>query len=86
MADRSRQPPSRRVEEDLRRRIAAGEWGTDERLPAVSKLAAQYRVAGSTVVAALRRIEADGWIEIVSNWGTFRTDQPVTEANTPLDE
>jgi DNA-binding GntR family transcriptional regulator len=83
MADRSRQPPSRRVEEDLRRRIAAGEWGTDERLPAVSKLAAQYQVAGSTVVAALRRIEADGWIEIVSNWGTFRTDQPVTEENAP---
>jgi hypothetical protein len=30
-------------------------------------------VAGSTVVAALRRIEADGLIEVISNWGTFKT-------------
>ena len=28
--------------------------------------------ARSTVISALRRIEADGLIEIIPNWGTFR--------------
>lgn len=42
------------------------------RLPAVAEFATQYAVAHGTVVAALRRIEADELIEIVANWGTFR--------------
>jgi DNA-binding GntR family transcriptional regulator len=70
--DRGRVPPSQRVEEDLRARIARGEWKSGERLPPVAELAAHYEVARSTVVAAERRIEADGLIEIVPNWGVFR--------------
>lgn len=50
----------------------AGEWATDEQLPPVHELAAHYGVAGSTVISAMRRIEADGLVEIVANWGTFR--------------
>lgn len=65
-------PPSKRVEEDLRARIARGEWKSGDRLPAVAELAAHYEVARSTVVAAERRIAEDGLIEIVSNWGVFR--------------
>ncbi len=65
-------PPSKRVEEDLRARIARDEWQPGERLPPVAELAAHYGVARSTVVTAERRIEADGLIEIVPNWGTFR--------------
>jgi GntR family transcriptional regulator, histidine utilization repressor len=65
-------PPSKRVETDLRQRIAAGEWKPGERLPAVAKLAAHYGVARSSVVSAERRIAEDGLIEIVPNWGVFR--------------
>jgi DNA-binding GntR family transcriptional regulator len=74
-SDRPREPrlPSRRVEADLRERLARGEWQSGERLPPVAELAAQYGVARSTVVSALRRIEADGLIEIISHWGTFKT-------------
>jgi DNA-binding GntR family transcriptional regulator len=50
-----------------------GEWQSQERLPSVASLAEEYGVARATVVTALRRIEADGLITIVSNWGTFRT-------------
>ena len=71
--DRPRQLPSKRVENALRERIAAGEWTSGERLPPVAQLATQYEVARSTVVSALRRIADDGLIEIVPNWGTFRT-------------
>ena len=37
----------------------------------MAALAAEYGVARSTVITAERRIEADGLIEIVANWGTF---------------
>ena len=63
-------PPSQRVEAALRARVAAGEWKSGERLPPVAELAAQYEVARSTVIAALRRM--DDLVEIVPNWGTFR--------------
>jgi DNA-binding GntR family transcriptional regulator len=66
-------PPSQRVEADLRQRIAGGEWESGARLPPVADLAEHYGVARSTVVAALRRIEADGLVEVVANWGTFKT-------------
>lgn len=54
----------------MRTRIAAGEWKSGERLPSVAELAAQYEVARSTVISALRRM--DDLVEIVPNWGTFR--------------
>jgi DNA-binding GntR family transcriptional regulator len=72
-SDRTPELPSQRVEVALRARINAGEWQPRERLPSVAQLASQYGVARSTVVAALRRIEADGLVTIVRNWGTFRT-------------
>ena len=62
-----------RVENAVRARIGGGEWQSQERLPSVATLAAEYGVARATVVVALRRIEADGLLVIVSNWGTFRT-------------
>jgi GntR family transcriptional regulator / MocR family aminotransferase len=72
-SDRTPELPSQRVEAALRARINDGEWQSQERLPAVAELATEYGVARSTVVAALRRIAADGLVVIVSNWGTFRT-------------
>ena len=72
-SDRTPELPSQRVEAALRARISAGEWQPRERLPSVAQLASEYGVARSTVVAALRRIAADGLVVIVSNWGTFRT-------------
>ncbi len=71
--DRTPELPSQRVEAALRARIGKGEWQPQERLPSVARLADEYGVARSTVVSALRRIEADGLVTIVSNWGTFRT-------------
>jgi hypothetical protein len=69
---RTAQPPSKRVETDIRARLARGEWSPGDRLPPVHELSDNYGVARSTIIAALRRIEADGLIEIVPNWGTFR--------------
>jgi GntR family transcriptional regulator len=72
-ADRTPELPSQRVEAALRARISKGEWRSQERLPSVATLATEYGVARSTVVSALRRLEADRLVTIVRNWGTFRT-------------
>jgi GntR family transcriptional regulator len=72
-ADRTPELPSQRVEAALRARVSKGEWRSQERLPSVAHLATEYGVARSTVVSALRRLEADGLVTIVRNWGTFRT-------------
>ena len=72
MPPRGPELPSRQVEDDLRRRCAAGEWKPGERLPAVAALAEQYGVARNTVTKALRRLADDGLVEIVPSWGTFR--------------
>jgi GntR family transcriptional regulator len=68
---REREPPSRRVERDLRRRIGAGEWAAGEPLPSVAALAAEYGVSRATVSKAERRLAGAGLVEIVPQWGTF---------------
>ena len=70
---RPRELPSRRVEADLRRRIDAGEWASGETMPPIAALAAHYEVSRATVAKALRRLADDGLVEVVPQWGTFRT-------------
>jgi Bacterial regulatory proteins, gntR family len=65
--------PGERVENDLRRRIADGEWQRGQQLPAVAALAEHYGVAGGTVARVLRRLAADGLVKLIPGWGTFRT-------------
>ena len=72
-AHRTPELPSQRVEAALRARVSKGEWQSQQRLPSVAQLATEYGVARSTVVSALRRLEADGLGTIVRTWGTFRT-------------
>jgi DNA-binding GntR family transcriptional regulator len=65
--------PSRRVEADLRRRIEADEWARGQALPSIASLAEHYGVSRATVAKALRRMADDGLVEVVPQWGTFRT-------------
>ena len=65
--------PSRRVEADLRRRIEADEWTSGQVLPSIASLAERYGVSRATVAKALRRMADDGLVEVVPQWGTFRT-------------
>lgn len=70
---RERELPSRRVEADLRQRISADEWTSGEALPSIASLAEHYSTSRATVAKALKRIAGDGLVEIVPQWGTFRT-------------
>jgi GntR family transcriptional regulator len=60
------------VAADLRRRIAAGEWGADEALPTTAALAEHYHVSQSTVTRVLRILADEGLVRTVPRWGTFR--------------
>jgi GntR family transcriptional regulator len=70
---RPRELPSRRVETDLRRRASAGEWASGDALPSIAALAEHYGTSRATVAKAMRRLADDGLVEIVPQWGTFRT-------------
>jgi DNA-binding GntR family transcriptional regulator len=60
------------VERDLRARIEAGEWATGQALPPVAALAEHYRTSPGVIARTLKRLEADGLVQVVSRWGTFR--------------
>jgi DNA-binding GntR family transcriptional regulator len=60
------------VADDLRRRIAAGEWQPGEALPTVAVLAEHYGVSKATVTRTLRILASEGLVRVVPRWGTFR--------------
>ena len=74
-ADTARTMPSRRVEVNLRRRIEANEWASGQALPSIALLAEHYGVSRATVATALHRVANDGLVEVVPQWGTFRTQK-----------
>jgi len=65
--------PSQRVTDDMRRRLESGEWQQNAALPPVAELAASYGVSRTSVSRALKTLEQEGLIRIVSRWGTFKT-------------
>ncbi|HUY44983.1 MAG TPA: winged helix-turn-helix domain-containing protein [Streptosporangiaceae bacterium] len=67
--------PSQRVEQDLRRRIAAGEWQPGQALPTVAELAQHYGTSGATISKVLKRLAADGLVTVIASWGTFRAEE-----------
>lgn len=73
MPERTPDLPRDRVEADLRRRIAAGEWRHGQALPSVPALAEHYGVARATVSRAVRALADEGLVRVVPRWGTFRT-------------
>lgn len=69
---RDRELPSQRVEAGLRARLAAGEWSPGDALPPVSELAREYDTSGATVAKVLRLLAAEGLVEVIPRWGTFK--------------
>ena len=77
---RTAERPSRRVEEDLRRRLAAGEWAQGQALPTTATLAEHYGCGHGTITRVLRKLAAEGLVHAVPRWGVFAgpasQDQP----------
>jgi len=64
----------------FRRRIASGEWSTDQQIPTVDELAGEFGVARATIRQAIGLLEREGLISRFRAKGTFvnkRPDSPV---------
>ena len=62
-------PPWRQVADDMRARIAAGEW--TGRLPSEKTLAQTYGVALGTVRKAMAQLRAEDLIFTDKGWGSY---------------
>ena len=66
------------IRDDLRMRLNAGEWGTGERLPSETELAATYGVARMTVRQAVGALATEGAVVRRQGLGTFAADRRPT--------
>ncbi len=66
-----KQAPYLRVADDLRARLAAGDWAVGERLPGRGELGEHYGVSPSVVQRAQERLIIEGLLEGRSGSGTY---------------
>ncbi|GGD42064.1 FadR/GntR family transcriptional regulator [Sinisalibacter lacisalsi] len=59
---------------ELRKRVMAGEWGGEKRLPTEREFATQYGVARNTIRRAFDQLEADGLLARQVGRGTYLRD------------
>lgn len=59
------------IAEDLRRRIAEGEFDEDRRVPSLRTLAAEYEVAELTAHAAVKQLQNEGLLVSAPGRGTY---------------
>ncbi|WP_161789671.1 GntR family transcriptional regulator [Phaeacidiphilus oryzae] len=74
-----RAPKYQRLAADLRRRIAVGEWRSDEPLPVESELETHYGVARNTVRLAVDMLVNEGLLTRVQGRGTYLKDHQVVD-------
>ncbi|KXK59794.1 hypothetical protein AWW66_22215 [Micromonospora rosaria] len=73
----ARSPRYQEIADDLRRRLAEGEWPIGSTLPSIGELQGEYRVPGLNTVRQAQRVLADeGLISAVQGRGTFVTALP----------
>lgn len=65
------QPPSRRIADALRRKIAAGDLTPGARLPSERELASQYSTARNTAREAIGLLKAEGLLDVHHGRGAF---------------
>jgi GntR family transcriptional regulator len=63
-------PKYREIADTLRERIRQGEWTPGQVIPRMADLAAEYDVSRNVVGAAVKLLEAEGWLWAVPRKGT----------------
>jgi len=69
-------PPYRRIADDLRGRILAGELGPSEQLPSENELAAQHETTRTTARKAVALLRSEGLITSSQGRGAFVRPRP----------
>jgi GntR family transcriptional regulator len=75
-----RVPDFQRIEDDLRRRIGAGEFAPGSKLPSQQALAEHYDTSLQPVKTALMRLELAGLVEGQQGKGVFVIDRGTPDA------
>lgn len=74
--------PSRRVLDELRRRILTGDLGEGDRLPSVRRLAAEFDVSPATAGRVLEQLQGHGLVVSHHGSGTYvRTFRPIRRSS-----
>ena len=73
-------PPYRQIAEILRRRIVAGRYPPDTRIPTESELVEEFEVARTTARRAVEVLREEGLIYTVPNRGSYVIRQPPESA------
>jgi GntR family transcriptional regulator len=69
-------PPYRQIADILRRRITAGTYPPESRIPTESELVDEFEVARSTARRAVEVLRGEGLIYTVPNRGSYVVRQP----------
>ena len=69
-------PPYRQIAEIIRRRIGAGEYQPDTRIPTESEIVEEFEVARTTARRAVQVLREDGLVYTVPNRGSYVTRPP----------
>jgi len=64
-------PPYRQIAEILRRRITAGKYRPDTRIPTESELVEEFEVARTTARRAVEVLREEGLVYTVPNRGSY---------------
>ena len=73
---RDHELPNERVYRVIKERIVSGEYEPGSQLPTVGELAGSFSVSRATVVKAMRRLQADGYVISRARWASFVADGP----------
>lgn len=68
-----------RLYEEWRGRLSGGSWRTDDKLPTLQELAAQFGISYLTAQKIIRKLADEGWVKIVHGKGIFAS-RPVPPA------
>jgi GntR family transcriptional regulator len=69
-------PPYRQIAQIIRRRIGAGEYRPDMRIPTESEIVEEFEVAGSTARRAVAVLREEGLVYTVANRGSYVSRPP----------
>jgi DNA-binding GntR family transcriptional regulator len=80
---RDHELPSERVYRVIAERITAGHYQPGQQLPTIGQLAESLSVSRATVVKAMARLQADGYVVSRARWASFVSDNPPTPSGPP---
>ncbi len=69
-------PPYQQIAEIVRRRIGAGQYRPDTRIPTESEIVEEFEVARSTARRAVAVLREEGLVYTVPNRGSYVTRPP----------